>query len=171
MQARLLRWRVPIGVATAAVAGGCVTRMIIRPKPEPNRSDEASRARLAVSREAPRVVRVAYRDAEGRVCHTGLEPSTSGTHTGLLLIRASLFLDSRIWLGLMSGGELTAIRTWHPRRSADQPTRARPALCQAPRGDGAAARGARSQPARAARRGERRRQRAARRCIREPTGA
>ena len=66
MQARLLRWRVPIGVATAAVAGGCVTRMILRPKPEPNRSDEASRARLAVSRQAPRVVRVAYRDAEGR---------------------------------------------------------------------------------------------------------
>ena len=66
MQARLARWRVPIGVATAAVAGGCggggcVSRMLLRPKPEPNRSDEASRARLAVSRQAPKVVRVAYR--------------------------------------------------------------------------------------------------------------
>ena len=66
MHARLWRWRVPIGVATAAVAGGCVTRMLLTPKPEPNRSDEASRARLAVSRQAPKVVRVAYRDAEGR---------------------------------------------------------------------------------------------------------
>ena len=65
MHARLWRWRVPIGVATAAVAGGCVTRMLLTPKPEPNRSDEASRARLAVSRQAPKVVRVAYRDAEG----------------------------------------------------------------------------------------------------------
>ena len=66
MHARLWRWRVPIGAATAAVAGGCVTRMLLTPKPEPNRSDEASRARLAVSRQAPKVVRVAYRDAEGR---------------------------------------------------------------------------------------------------------
>ena len=40
--------------------------MLLTPKPEPNRSDEASRARLAVSRQAPKVVRVAYRDAEGR---------------------------------------------------------------------------------------------------------
>ena len=63
MHARLWRWRVPIGAATAAVAGGCVTRMLLTPKPEPNRSDEASRARLAVSRQAPKVVRVAYRDA------------------------------------------------------------------------------------------------------------
>ena len=63
---RLARWKVPIGAATAAVAGGCVTRLVLKPKPEPNLSEEGSRVRLAVSRQAPRVVRVAYRDAEGR---------------------------------------------------------------------------------------------------------
>ena len=63
---RLARWKVPLGVATAAVAGGCVTRMVLRPQPEPNWSEEGSRARLAVNRQAPKVVRVAYRDAEGR---------------------------------------------------------------------------------------------------------
>ena len=104
-----------------------MTRMLLRPSPEPNRSEDGSRARLAVSRQAPKVVRVAYRDAEGRpqmarIDERRLHAETQRQLAALEASRPELHAKARsaasaqldaVFASLQGGDRISLLANWY----------------------------------------------------------